>query len=109
MVKILPVPFYFVFGPGTNSALYAYTFLIALFCIYLFLLTRALVQSEEIAFLAVAITVAFPLMYGMWRHVMAEFGTTVAAVACLYHLVRSDELRIRKHVVLLDAAEAPPI
>ena len=100
MIKILPVPFYFLFGPGTASALYAYTLLIAIFCIYLFLLARELFHSEEIAIFAVIICTAFPLTYGMWRNVMAEFGTTLAVTACLYHLVRSDGFRIRKHVLL---------
>ena len=100
MIKILPVPFYFLFGPRTASALYAYTLLIAIFCIYLFLLARDLFHSEEIAIFAVVICTAFPLTYGMWRNVMAEFGTTVAVTACLYHLVRSDGFRIRKHVLL---------
>src|SRR5260370_38411351 len=45
-------------------------------------------------------TTAFPLMYGMWRNVMSEFGTTVAVTACLYHLLRSDGLRIRGHALI---------
>ena len=100
MIKILPVPFYFVFGPGTAAALYAYTLLIAIFCIYLFLLARELFHSDKIALIAVVMSVAFPLTYGMWRNVMAEFGTCVAVTACLYHLVRSDGFRNRKHVLL---------
>src|SRR6266571_2734118 len=60
MIKILPVPFYQVLGPGTASALYAYIPLILTFCLYLFFLTRAMVHSEEIAFLAVVVTALFP-------------------------------------------------
>src|SRR5438445_548639 len=100
MIKILPIPLYFVFGPGTSQALYSYTLLIPIFCIYLFLLARELSDSEEIAFLAVAMTTAFPLIYGMWRNVMSEFGVTVAVTACLYHLLRSDGFRIRGHAIL---------
>jgi 4-amino-4-deoxy-L-arabinose transferase-like glycosyltransferase len=100
MIKILPVALYFLFGPGTAQALYSYTLLIPIFCIYLFLLARELLDSEETAFLAVAMTTAFPLMYGMWRNVMSEFGTTVAVTACLYHLLRSDGFRIRGHAIV---------
>jgi 4-amino-4-deoxy-L-arabinose transferase-like glycosyltransferase len=100
MIKILPVPLYFLFGAGTAQALYSYTLLIPVFCVYLFLLARELSDSEEIAFLAVAMTTAFPLMYGMWRNVMSEFGTTVAVTACLYHLLRSDGFRNRRHAVI---------
>src|SRR6185369_13907662 len=68
MIKILPIPLYLLFGPGTAQALYAYTLLIPIFCVYLFLLARELSDSEEVALLAVAMTTAFPLMYGMWRN-----------------------------------------
>jgi 4-amino-4-deoxy-L-arabinose transferase-like glycosyltransferase len=100
MIKILPVPFYLLFGTGTAQALYAYTALVAIFCVYLSLLARALLHSEEAALFAVVFCTAFPLTYGMWRNIMAEFGTTVAVVACLYHLLRSDGWRVRRHAVL---------
>ena len=103
MIKILPVASYLLFGPGTASALYAYIPLIVIFCIYLFVLTRTLGQSDEIAFIAVAVTVLFPLTFGLWRNMMAEFGTTVAVIACIYHLLRSDAFRIRNHVLLFGA------
>jgi hypothetical protein len=103
MMKILPMPIYLVSQPTMNSGLYAYTLLIPVFCIHLFLLTRALFYSESIALLAVIITCLFPLTYGLWRNMLAEFGTAVATVACLYHLVVSEEFRVRKHVLLLGA------
>ena len=103
MIKILPVAFYFLFGPGTASALYAYIPLIVISCLYLFFLTKALFQSDEIAFIAVAVTGLFPLTFGLWRNMMAEFGTTVAVIACIYHLLRSDAFRIRNHVLLSGA------
>src|SRR6266849_9399751 len=61
MMKILSLPFYFIFQPSTNAALYAYTFLIIVFYVYLFLLTRLLLNSEKIALLAVIITCLLPL------------------------------------------------
>jgi 4-amino-4-deoxy-L-arabinose transferase-like glycosyltransferase len=101
MIKIIPVPLYFALQPGLDAALLAYMLLIPIFCLYLFLLTRELFGNEEYGLIAVLITCSFPLTYGMWRNVMSEFGTTVALVGALYHLVRSDELRVRKHVLLL--------
>ena len=103
MIKILPVPFYLLLGTGTASALYAYIPLIVIFCLYLYSLTKLLFSSEEIAFVAVVVTALCPLTYGLWRNVMAEFGTAVATMACLYHLLRSDGFRIRKHVILSGA------
>ncbi len=101
MMKILPIPVYLVLGPGTNAALYAYTLLIPVFCVYLFLLAGVLLEDDLAALLAVVITCLFPLTYGMWRNIMTEFGTAVAVVAALYHLLQSDGLRVRRHVVAL--------
>ena len=100
MVKLLPVPLYLLLGPGTAPALYASALLIPLFGWYLFRLARTLTNSESTALLAVILTCLFPLTYGLWRLVLAEFGLTVATVGALYHLVKSNEFRIRRHVVL---------
>jgi hypothetical protein len=91
MTKLLPIPMYVMFGPGTSSALYSFTVLIPLFCIYLFLLARLVSGNDRTAVLAVVVTCCFPLTYGLWRHVMAEFGLGVAAVAAQYHLFRCAE------------------
>ena len=99
MMKILPTFIYPFLGPGTNAALYAYTVLIAVFCVYLFLLARELLASEGKALLAVVITCLFPITYGMWRHVMGEFGIAVAVTACLYHLVKSRGFQHRGHTL----------
>src|SRR5258708_39834449 len=40
MIKILPIPLYILLGPGTAQALYSYTLLIPIFCVYLFLIAR---------------------------------------------------------------------
>src|SRR5687767_250932 len=61
MTKILPVFAYLFLGPGTTAALYAYTVLIAVFCLYLFLLARDVLDSEPKALLAVVITCLFPV------------------------------------------------
>ena len=81
MTKLAPIPMYVLFGPGTSSALYASTALIPLFCLYVFLLARLISRSTGTAIVAVMVTCCFPLTYGLWRHVMAEFGLAVATVA----------------------------
>jgi hypothetical protein len=100
MMKIVPIPVFLILGPGYKQALYAYLFLIPVFCLYLFLLVRAVFRSESLALTAVVITCTFPLTYGMWRNVMTEFGTATTVVAALYYLVRSDGLRVRRYGVL---------
>ena len=100
MMKILPIPLYLLFGPGTAQALYAYMLLIPIFCVYLFLLARELTESEQAAAVAVGVAASFPMTYGMSRNVMSEFGMTLAVTACLYHLLRSDAFLIRRHALL---------
>src|SRR6185436_10213229 len=74
MTQILPVPFYFLWGPGTNTALYGFLLLIPVFCVYVFLLGKALLGDEKTALLSVLVTCLFPLTYGMWRAAMTDFG-----------------------------------
>jgi hypothetical protein len=88
MTKLLPIPMYALLGPGTKPALYAYTLLIPVFCVYVFLLGTAVSGSRRIGVLAVVVTCGFPLTFGLWRLVMAEFGLAVAVVAAQYHLYR---------------------
>ena len=99
-LKVLPLFFYMALQPGTRPALYAYTLLIPVFCIYLFLLTRTLLGHEKPALLAVVITGLFPITYGLWRNYMSEFGLTVALTASLYHLIKSEGFRVAKHALL---------
>jgi len=103
MIKILPVPLYLLLGPGAPAALASFALLIPVFGVYLFLLTRRLAGSEKTALLAVVVTCLFPLTYGMWRNMMAEFGTALAAVASLYHLVKAAESRRPVHSILAGA------
>jgi hypothetical protein len=93
MTKLLPIPMYLVLGPGTRPALYAYTALIPVFCIYVFLLAALVCRRRDTAVLAVVVTCCFPLTFGLWRIVMGEFGMAVATVAAQYHVFRSAEAR----------------
>jgi hypothetical protein len=93
MAKLMPIPMYVVLGAGTRPALYAYTALIPVFCIYVFLLAQLVCRRQETAVLAVVVTCCFPLTFGLWRIVMAEFGLAVATVAAQYHVFRSAEAR----------------
>jgi Dolichyl-phosphate-mannose-protein mannosyltransferase len=95
MTKLLPLPMYVLFGAGTRPALYAFTALIPVFCVYVFLLGRVVSRNDKTAVLAVIITCCFPLTYGLWRLVMAEFGLGVAAIASQYHLFRCAEAKSR--------------
>ncbi len=96
---------YVVLGAGTRPALYTYTALIPVFCIYVFLLAHLVCRRQKTAVLAVVVTCCFPLTFGLWRIVMAEFGLAVAAVAAQYHVFRSAEARGEdvRHAILAGA------
>ena len=98
MTELVPLPMYVIFGPDTRSALYAYTCLIPLFCLYAYLLARAIVRDTAAAALAVVIMCTFPLTYGLWRHAMAEFGVGVAALGAQFHLLRVVRSRQRRAI-----------
>jgi hypothetical protein len=105
MTKLMPIPMYVLFGTGTSSALYSFTALIPVFCVYLFLLARLVSGNGTTAIVAVIVTCCFPLTYGLWRHVMAEFGLGVAAIAAQYHLFRcaENDHQARRHGLLAGA------
>lgn len=98
LISVLPLPFYFVFGTGTFSALLVYTFFIIIFCIYLFLLTKE-IFNERVALLAVVITSLFPLTYGLWRQFMIEFGVVTLVVCYFFYLLKSNKFRELKYVI----------
>ncbi len=100
LITILPIPFYFIFGNSTFSSLLVYTFFIVTFCIYLFLLTKEIL-NERVALLAVTITSLFPLTYGLWRQFMIEFGLVTLVVTYLFYLIKSNEFRELKYIIPL--------
>lgn len=106
MPKLLPIASYVLIGRGTEPALYAFTLSIPIFCVYLFLLAERTTRSVEAGLVAVLVTCAFPLTYGLWRMVMAEFGLAVAVVAAQYHLLRASEGEpwFRRHAVAAGVA-----
>jgi hypothetical protein len=105
MMKLLPLPMFVLFGPGTQPALYAYTALIPVFCVYVFVLARGVTKREGAALAAVIVTCLFPLTFGRWRVFMIEFGLAVATVGSQYHLLRcaSPPSRCRTHAILAGA------
>jgi 4-amino-4-deoxy-L-arabinose transferase-like glycosyltransferase len=102
MAKLFPITAYVLVGPGTGPALYANTILIPVFCVYVFLLATEITRKERAAIFAVAVTCSFPLTFGLWRLVMADFGLAVAVVASHYHLLRCTKASARRgwHAIL---------
>jgi hypothetical protein len=105
MTKLVPIPMYVLLGFGTRPALYGFTALIPVFCLYVFLLGTLVCRSRDAAVLAVVVTCCFPVTFGLWRLAMAEFGLAVATIAAQYHVFRAAEARGEglRHAILAGA------
>ncbi|MBI3664818.1 MAG: glycosyltransferase family 39 protein [Acidobacteria bacterium] len=92
LISVLPAPFYLVFGVSHVSALMVNSLWIVIANLYLFLLVRRLFSAEA-GLAAVAFYQTMPLVYGLSRVVMAEYGLAALVLVWLYYLVASEGLR----------------
>jgi len=100
LIAVLPIPFYIIFGPSHYSALLVNSFFLVVSNIYLFLLVRRLF-SPEVGLAAVVFYQTMPLVYGLSRSVMAEYGLAALVIVWLYYLVASEDLTRGAHNVAL--------
>jgi len=91
LIAVLPLPFYVVFGTSYYSALLVNSFFIVVSNVYLFLLGRKLF-SAEVGLVAVAFYQTMPLVYGLSRSVMTEYGLAALVIVWLYYLAASEKL-----------------
>src|SRR2546427_4281481 len=91
LIAVLPLPFYLAFGPSHKSALLVNSLWIAVSNLALFLLGRRLF-SGEVGLVAVVFYQTMPLVYGLSRTVMTEYGLAALVLVSLYCLVTSEGL-----------------
>lgn len=100
LIAVLPVPFYFVLGPGENAAMLTNLAFIAVFNVSLF----ALAQSRFgpwVALLATAITSTMTLLLNLAHQFLVEYGLSALVVLWLYLLEKSDFYRRWRYDILL--------
>lgn len=87
LITALPLPFYFLLGEGHLSARYVNVVFIVLASWYLFRLGEMLV-GRRAALLSVVLLNTFPLVAGMSRQFLVEYGLMTLVIIWMYYLVR---------------------
>ncbi len=87
LITVLPLPFYFFLGEDQLSARYVNVVFIVLASWYLFRLGE-MVAGRRAALLSVVILNTFPLVAGMSRQFLVEYGLMTLVILWMYYLVR---------------------
>jgi 4-amino-4-deoxy-L-arabinose transferase-like glycosyltransferase len=100
LITVLPIPFFLIFGNSYDSALYINLLLVILCSYYLYKL-GAIIIGERQALLSIIILNTFPLIAGMSREILVEYGLMVLVISWFYYFVKSDYFQIKKYSYLL--------
>ena len=100
LITVLPIPFYILLGNAYASALYVNVFFIILGGFYLYKL-GTLMFGEKEALLSVLAVNTFPLVLGLSREFLVEYGLMVLVIMWMYYLLKADSFENRKHVCIL--------
>lgn len=87
LITALPLPLYALLGESHLSARYVNVAFIVLASFYLFRL-GTIVAGRRAALLAVVLLNTFPLVAGMSRQFLVEYGLMTLVIAWMYYLVR---------------------
>ena len=94
LITILPVPFYIVFGNTYTSALYVNLLFMILTGYFLYKL-GVLISGKKEALLSVFVLNVFPLIIGMSREFLTEYGLMTFVIMWMYYLLRSNSFEKR--------------
>ena len=92
LIALLPLPAFVVFGADATTGLLFLNFLIVLLNIFLFLLFKE-VADRRTALLGVVLTATMPVIFGLSREFLVEYGLTAIVVMWIYFLITSDHFR----------------
>lgn len=87
LIAALPIPFYWALGESYLAARYVNLIWIAVSSLFLFRLGRQL-SGDTAALFAVVLLQTFPLVAGMSRQFLVEYGLMTFVVLWVYYLVR---------------------
>jgi 4-amino-4-deoxy-L-arabinose transferase-like glycosyltransferase len=100
LITFLPFPFYLLFGVSYTSALCInIIFLIA--GSYYFFRLGTLLSGEREALAGLFILNTFPLIFGLSREFLVEYGLAVFVVAWMYYLLASEGLADKRYICKL--------
>lgn len=96
LITVLPVPFYILFGDNYKSALYVNLLFVLVGSYCLFKLVGLMYGKRE-ALVSVFLVNTFPLVFGLSREFLVEYGLMVFGIAWFYCLLKSDVFADRKY------------
>jgi 4-amino-4-deoxy-L-arabinose transferase-like glycosyltransferase len=91
LISVLPLPFYLLFGTRYHTAILVNFLFIAIANLYLFLLGRRLF-SAGVGLAAVIFYQTMPLVFGLSRVFMADYGLSALVIVWMYCLAASERL-----------------
>jgi hypothetical protein len=100
LIAVVPIPFYLLLGKKYISALAA-NLLFIILGNYYFYKFGALMSKKREALLGVFILNLFPLIFGLSREFLVEYGLMTLVVIWLYYFLKSDCFESRKYSLVL--------
>lgn len=94
LITILPMPFYIIFGNTYTSALYVNLVFMILTCYFLYKL-GIFISGKKEALLSVFVLNVFPLIIGMSREFLTEYGLMTFVIMWMHYLLRSNSFEKR--------------
>ncbi len=95
LIAILAVPFYILFGNHYTSALFVNLLFLVAGAWYLYAIVTLATSKKTISLLSVFFFNSFPLVLGLSRLFLVEYGLTTLVLAWIYYLMASSGLRNR--------------
>ncbi len=100
LITVLPLPFYLVFGDSYRVGLCINLVFVVIGSIYLYRVGET-VSGRGCGLMSVFMLNTFPLLMGMSREFLVEYGLTVSVIAWIYYLLRLDEWNRRRDAYAL--------
>jgi len=100
LIAVVPIPFYLLFGKKYISALAA-NHLFVILGSYYFYKFGALISKKREALLGVFILNLFPLIFGLSRTFLVEYGLITLVVVWLYYFLKSNCFESRNYSLIL--------
>jgi 4-amino-4-deoxy-L-arabinose transferase-like glycosyltransferase len=92
LIALLPIPMYFVFSTGFSGVAATFFALILAFNLMFYRLISE-TEDKPTALLAVVITSTMPLVYGLSRYFVVEYGLMVLGTSWIYLQIKSNHFR----------------
>ncbi len=100
LITVLPIPLYLIFGNSYTNALYVNLVFVILGGFFIFKVGM-IAYGRRAAVLSVIVFNTMPLIIGLSREFLVEYGLTVLVVMWVFLVLRSESFQERKWCLLL--------